>query len=321
MTSSKSARILLISRDPGGTNQLVALRQLLLSGQGGKFGIPDSDDVPELFIAAKEFAQAIWRNAGQDIIALEQDLGEDRIRELLNRIQPDFIYTGTSHIDDRTEQEVWRVASQMGIPTAALVDSQNSILLRFTDNRNVIVTPDRIFVVDARSKQELTDAGVKKAHITVGGDLYRTHLGTVENLAGQAGETRAHWQVEEGESVILFASDYISEIGLDKFPHKVSEFDCLEYLLEALRGGNSFEGLKAPFRLVIRPHPKDTPGKYDNYPEQSQNGLAIIVTDQGSSLEAVGAADIVVGMNSSLFREAEVLGVPVVPLIPLVQQD
>jgi hypothetical protein len=66
--------------------------------------------------------------------------------------------------------------------------------------------------------------------------------------------------------------------------------------------------------VVIRPHPRDTLGKYDRYRRAAAPG--VIVSDQGAPLEAILAADLVLGMDSALLFEARTLGRPALSLVP-----
>lgn len=123
----------------------------------------------------------------------------------------------------------------------------------------------------------------------------------------------------DGERIVLFASECgaeMAEWGLD-VAH--DEFACLDRLIRLMRRGAADLG---PVRIVgdcalvvIRPHPKDRPGKYDAY-AQAGPAPRVLVDAGGDGIEAVLTADAVVGMDSSLLYEAEALGKPAISLLP-----
>ena len=317
MTVNNPQKILLFSRDPGGTNQLVAVRDLLLSAnrQDRQIFAPLglSAAIPAIRIVAKDYARDIWKRLDADY----HDWAEVGLGRLFEDFVPDLVLTATGHVDDYSEQEVWRQARSQDIPSAAFLDSADHVQDRFLDATGGKIFPDHVYVFDRQSAADLSGMDFPAGHIHITGDLYAGYLGRQDNPEAVR-DIRSAWNSQPGESIILFASDYISEIGLAGFEDKVSEFECLDYLIDGLEELAAASGLSGPFRLVIRMHPKDTPGKYDAYPDKSQLGLTIMINNQGLSQDAVRAADLVAGMRSALLREADVFGTPVLRLIPLV---
>ncbi|WP_321391717.1 hypothetical protein [Emcibacter sp.] len=317
MTGSDPLKILFFSRDPGGTNQLVAVRDRLLFGQKSRreFLVPIVPDTAffSIEILAKEYAIDVWRRLGVGC----RDWADVSPRLFLEEVSPDLILTATSHVDDHSVQELWACAREMGIPSAAFLDSADHLSDRFVTSSGQQMFPDHIFVFDEGSVSELTGFGVASSKVHISGNLYADYL-SGHNDPKAVRAIKSTWGCQEGETVILFASDYISEIGLAGFEDKITEFECLDYLINRLANQKMFEGLSGPFRLVIRLHPKDTPGKYDDYPAKSGPGLKILVSSEGLSQDAVCGADLVAGMRSALLREAEVFGIPALQLIPLV---
>lgn len=318
-------RILFISRDPGATNQLVALRHIMLGEdcerKSAVFSHLDLSCAPEIILMARDYAKAIWQQNG---IACEgwPDIESDRqIAEYLAKLMPDQIITGTCHLDDRTEQAVWRVAGKLGIKTTAFLDSGFNIRLRFTDAGGKSILPDRVSMIDDQATGALRSLGFSRHVLFISGDLYQCYA-RVMAQGIRLGKLRPVWGAQPDECLILFASDYISEMQALGAVFETTEFECLHCLLDLLESGdilNHTKGKAGPYRLVIRPHPKDTPGKYDNYPLKSTDKVTILINNSAPPTEAVLSSDMVAGYGSSLMGEARALGVDVLELGPIVK--
>ena len=315
-------KILFISRDPGGTNQLVALYDILQRQQNNiLFDHLDLCPGPEITVIAKDYAGEIWRQNGisyQDWPDLET---EDDLLHFLTALSPSQIVTGTSHVDDRTEQMVWRVARRLGIKTTAFLDSDRNITTRFRNDGGEVVLPDQLSVLDENSVQAALSLGLARSMIFISGDLYGHHVKSMATRNAPP-ETIPEWQAKNGESLILFASSYIREMQVMGLAFDVTEFDCLDCLIELLISGDITayrKEIKKPYRLIIRPHPKDTPGKYEGYRDRATENLAIVIDNSATSLAAVGASHMVAGMESALVKEAEMLGVATLELGAIVR--
>ncbi len=307
-------KLVFISRDPGGTNQLVALRQILLGpdsdARTALFRNLDLSVPPEITIIAKDYAQKIWQQ--NDITP--QEWPELDIPTFLNALKPDQIITSTCHVDDRTEQAVWRAARALGIKTTAFLDSIHNIELRFRDDEGGIILPDRLSLIDEQTVGAARSLGLEQ--IFISGDLYLNH-------ARHKANNQLDWGAEAGACVILFASDYIREMQALGVQFDITEFDCLDQLLDLISSGeitHHMPDAHPPYHLVIRPHPKDTPGKYDEYIARTCENLTIVIDDRGAGSDAVRASHMVAGHGSSLMTEARALSVPVLELEPIVRR-
>lgn len=317
-------KILFISRDPGGTNQLVALRDILLGETSATkkelFNQLNLSSSPDITVIAKDFAKGIWRQNDLDALDWPEVKSEPEVEAYLSSLCPDQIVTSTCHVDDRTEQVIWRAAKRLGIKTTAFLDSGLNISVRFTNDRGKVVLPDRVSVIDEKTTPPLLSLGLERQAIFPSGDLFR---GYTKRMAARVekGKLCADWGAKPSESLILFASDYVQEMQARGLAFEVTEFDCLNLLIDLLTSGDITRyhpDSPKPYRLIIRPHPKDTPGKYDNYPEKSSEYLTIVIRSRGSSTEAILSSDAVAGLGSSLLHEAKVLGVKIIELGPIV---
>jgi len=309
---AKAGNILLFSRDPGGTNQLVALRDILLNKKPPYQQIAEVLDISEqinIQILAKDYAKDIWNNNSISSCAYHS------IENHLDDLKPDLILTATSHMDDHSQEDMWEHARQRGIKTACFLDISGNIALRFQNANGQYVFPDDIFLLSQDDCQVFIDLGLPQSRLHVIGDLYADYI---KNCSADADglNLRALWKINPTDSVILFASDYITEMMAEGMAFQVTEFEGLDLLLELLQK-DKIPDITGPYRLIIRPHPKDKPGKYDHYLDRNFQNLSLIISDQGTSLDAVKVADVTASVGSSLLNEAEVLGRATLNLTPL----
>lgn len=301
-------RLVFLSRDPGGARQMVGLYRVLtedpsefssdpgLLALRGRLGRWD-----DIRVLARDFALAVWRQAG---VPVEEAGAEPDLKP------GDHLLTATSDYDDDTPQRAWRTARAAGCPSHAFVDCESNVASRFRDQAGVVGAPDYVYVPTAACLPGL-DGIATPDRIALIPDLIpwlsRRDLAAA---AEGAGRLRRAWLLDGDLPVLLFVSENIAEMTALGRVTPYSEFDCLDRLLAGLRGEGEIPGIgRRDWRVVIRPHPKEPPGKFDSYAGQA------IVSREGSSAEAILAADLIVGMRSTLLREAADAGKPVVSLV------
>jgi len=308
-------KILMISRDPGATNQLVALHHILTGpdseSRQALFGHLGLAHCPDIMTVAKDYAADIWQQNG---IRAEQWPGiasEQEIADYLGGQNPGQIITGTCHVDDRTEQAIWRSARRLGIATTAFLDAIDNIDLRFRDRDGAVVLPDRVSLIDGSALEIMQSQGLSKRSIFISGDLYLDYS-----------RVRARGHARRTSGPILFASDYIREMQALGIVFDITEFDCLDCLIDLVKSGRIADyapDIRPPCQVIIRPHPKDTAGKYDSYPAMSDKNITLRISNNGSATEAILSSHLVAGLGSALLAEARALGVGVLELGPIVR--
>jgi len=124
-------------------------------------------------------------------------------------------------------------------------------------------------------------------------------------------------QVKVPKRVLLFVSENISEHALHLYGRAnyfgYTEFDAFEFLMAHLTDVNQHPIEK----IVIRPHPSDSLGKYDLY-EKQYSGL-VFVSHSKTLLEDIVAADIVAGCESMALVVALTAAKKVISCIPVNQ--
>lgn len=314
--------VLFFSRDPGATNQLVAVHELLCSTADSvmpaieelrKCLMLSRDEMPQAVIIGKKYALDVWRAAG-----IQAEDGSDAIPdELIKKRDIALVVTGTDDIDEPDTILLWQAAQQAGIPVAVFLDNLINLDTRFRTRDGALITPDLVFALDHHSTASLAAAGIPENKLRTTENLHLRRLTRIaKHHKGARGKLRKIWQVDDATQVILFASENTTEMAAAGRPAPYDEHAVLKGLLDDLAQGKAVGEIKpdhGPVLVVIRPHPRDSAGKYDEYCRISDP--AVLVSNVNTPLEAALAADLVVGMDTALLFEAHALGQPTLSLV------
>jgi hypothetical protein len=218
-------------------------------------------------------------------------------QDYLDRFQPHALICGTS-TRGTFELELIERAQRSGIRTASLFDHWTDFdrRLRFQDRS---LRPDSIFVIDETAKQGAIAAGHAAECIHMLGHPYLNFLaqkGYQSQVSAQ--ELRKTLDLQEGQPMLVFISDSLSEISGSESAARqrfgYSELDSLRALLQRLQ-------LIAPrIAIVVKPHPHEKRCKFDS--------LKNIKVSQSPLLDLLSAADYAAGMFSTGMLEAIALG-------------
>ncbi len=317
-----SIDILYYARDPGAANMIVAARAALeeqaicplpLQILAYRLG-PNPRDI----VLGKTFALETFAAAGiraSDWSRTISDTARDlSLRNLLLELGPQLIITGTSDIDDDDDIALWKAAEALEIPACAIVDTAGNMASRFTDRTGALVFPKQILVPSPQARRAVIGLGARSRSVSVVGQLHLDRLRAESFFRDctAANRLRVLWGAGIGDNVLLFASECGREMTAAGRPAPYDEIQALENLLAAIERGETVAGIDTqtqPVLVVIRPHPRDSIGKYDRY--EARPNVRVAVSSGGSPTEAILASDLVVGMNSMLLHEAKVLCRPV----------
>ena len=328
--------LLFFSRDPGPTNVLIAVYEALSdpairarsSAEFRRFAAEVArGETPEFVIYGRDQALDFWRFGGHEArdwsaAAPAQSSAAERdaaLEELLRGQGVTAIITGTSDVDEDTDCELWRAARALGMPSHVFLDHRSNLDRRFTDRDGTQAYPDAVYVPDMGYRDALIAVGLPAERVRVIGDL---HLGRMRRMgqrvsAAEVADLRALWSVDPGNQVVLFASECTAEMAALGRSSPYSEFEILEKLIANIRAHQPIDGQRTRLNcslLVIRPHPRDNEGKYDAY--AALESPRVVVSGDGTPAQAILAADLVVGMDSTLLFEAEALGRTALSLVP-----
>lgn len=272
-------------------------------------------------IMAKDYALTAWKNTSipvsdWDIEILKQSdkSPENPFVQLLRNNAIDTVITSTSDVDDDTDCRLWLAAKQLGLETWCVVDHRVNMASRFSLGQDTVVFPDHIIFFFKELSAELIALGAAPESLHLMPDLHLEDLSRlkVDIQEARIQELRFLWGARESDRVLLFPSENTREMVKCGRKSPYDEIEQLSNVILTLRHGRSVGALSAnsPERtiLVIRPHPKDTPGKYKNFTDTPD--LRVIVSTDGTPLEAIFAADAILGIDSSMLFEAHTLGRP-----------
>lgn len=315
--------ILFLARDPGPANQLVAAHELISRG-------PNADAAPgarhffELAqndLPARIYAYGpaldVWQRAKLPVTVLSFPQSVADLRALLAREHITRVVTGAGDVDDDTERLLWLAARSSKIPSHAFIDHPANLPQRFCLQDLSRAFPDFVHVPGDAYVPMLIEAGVPASRITVTGALHASRLKRLMNADPLAKSIRSAWGADSDIAVILFASECASEMAAYGRPAPYSEFEVLESLTRLVIAGGPVGSLSIPpdkALIAVRPHPRDRVGKYDRWLSASDGRPRRLVSAHGSPEQAILASDIVVGMDSSLLRDALALDKPAISL-------
>jgi len=318
--------ILVFSRDPGPTNSLIATLETLLA-------IPAGDEPPglselrraapwtigNLKIFARAPGESLWRSAGFTASVWEGD-GDFAAERLLSETGAGLVLTGTSDLDESGDRAIWRVARKRLIQSHVVLDHPANLAKRFVEQGGSIVWPDFLYVPDATFAGRLAEIGAPRERIRIVGELHHARLLRIANSRKpeEIAAVRKIWNAKPSDFIVLFASECAREMRVSGQTFSFDEVEEFELLSCCLARGEELNGLSIDPRkltVIVRPHPRDRIDKYAGVIEKYGGQIHIEVSAEGSPDLALLAADLVVGMESSLLYEAAVLGRRVVSLI------
>jgi hypothetical protein len=310
-------KIMLMARDPGGANTVLALVPAL---QNRGY---------EVRLLGKDAALQRYRHFQLPAVDITRQLAAIDIENwssFTEKEQPDFIITGTSG-DDFSERYLWAAARQQGIPCFAILDQWINFGLRFSAyglNQKDIYEkekthpflPDRILVMDEEARREMIREGIDEQQVLVSGQPY------FDLLLQRRSQDNEQLIKELRESLGIARDDYaaafISESISQDYEVKPGQEAYWGYdeksifmeIAEAMAAISRDES--RAMHILIKKHPLE---QSDNYQELfagvNHGGMKALVLE--SNIDPWGlllASDLVIGMSSMMLLEAILLGKP-----------
>jgi hypothetical protein len=235
----------------------------------------------------------------------------------------DAVLVGTSENPDSPVFAVTAAARQAAIPTFGFIDGPANAEHRFRGlgSDPLAHAPEYLLVSDAAARDAFSDLGFDPENIMVVGhpnmDRVRTRANALEKEGRDAVRTRLFPTVDPERPLIVFLAETSDGLDPSEF-RRSAEYTllgrggndgrteiCLEETLDALAA------VRPDAALVLRLHPKNDAATFAAYKDE----IAALCTG-GDPLEAVFAADLVIGMTSVLLFEAAVMGRPTLALTP-----
>jgi len=314
-------KVLLFSRDPGGANTIIPLVQ------------PLEEKGYEISLFGKDIAMGKYAESGLkafNIMDFVQDVELSSVEKFLADEKPDFIITGTS-ADDFTEKFIWKSAEKLNIPSFAIIDQWINYGIRFSkyglsqlkaylNDKSYPYLPAKILVADEISKKEAVKDGLEESRIAVVGHPYfEVLLNKGRNITGrEIKETRQHFDVDDDEFMITFASepvssDYAQEGSLQHY-WGFSEKTIFNELLDAIKRVNC--GLNRKVTVVIKLHPREKSDNFSDVIAGHQAGnIRVKISDDFDTVNLMCASNLICGMSSMFLIESVILGRPVISIL------
>jgi len=295
---STAKRMLFYSRDPGGANCVIPVYQRLRELKG-----------VEPLLWGKDFAIQKYREDG----LIYRDIGDlkpEEIHKLLKQFDPKVLITGTSY-GDRTEQRLWKWTKESGVYSIAILDQWLSYRLRFSDSGGQPVLPDKILVMDEFAKQEMVAEGFDQRRILVTG---QPHFEVLQDKAKKITvldkkKIRKDLNLQDG-IIILFVSEPLSTA--QHVDMGFTEQTILQDFIDEICHVCPLEMVN----LLVKLHPKQQPEKVRNFISSfaiPKNVRLSLIADF-PVLPLILVADIVIGMQSTVLIEANLLEKPVISI-------
>lgn len=298
--------ILLFVEDPGAANMLAGLSQAL------------SETGLDAIVAAADHATERLTHLGIDHIPPDGDADA-----LLDRTRPRILAAGCAENPAAFGLRLIDAARQRDIMTVGLIDGPSNPAYRFrgTGVDPLGHAPDRLIVPDPPTAALFQDLGFAAGAIMVTGhphfDAVSHSRTALENEGQAAVRARVFPDAPAGRPLLLFAAELSDG-------HDRAQFQRGENYTLTGRGGSvartdivleevldAVAAMPPRPTLAVRLHPKNTAADFLTYRDEID-----LFSAGGLPLEALFAADAVVGMSSMVMWEAALLGRPTLAILP-----
>lgn len=232
-----------------------------------------------------------------------------------------LLAVGTSEQADSIAFDWLAAARQAGIATLGLVDSPANAEARFRGKTRDSLhhAPDRLAVTDAASRDAYATLGFDTEAIDIAVNPARLRAFETGRALTDAArnERRAELFGDDAGRVILFLSELSDGLDPAAFlrsgDYTLAGRDGSEartrIVLESLLDATA--GLSPKPRIFVRLHPKESDDSHKHL-----SGELAGMSRVGGPLDACAAADLVVGMTTTLLAEARHLGQRVLSVLP-----
>lgn len=260
--------------------------------------------------------------AGQGCKA--EELGRKiSVKALVNRVTPDVVLVGTSENVDSQAFDFISVAAGEETVSIAVVDGPANVESRFRGRGDAPLhhAPDWLFLTDSWTKGQYAAIGFPPERLVVTGhpyyDMVRREGERLRKRPRASYRSEFFPEAPEGQKVVAFLSETSQGLGIDQ-KRRTPDYSLEGWGASDLRTHIVMEEFldavaeldEKPY-LVLRLHPKDSP---ETYRDQLSHFDA--VSRSGRPLSQLFAADLVVGLSTSLLVEAEIAGLNTLSILP-----
>lgn len=239
-------------------------------------------------------------------------LVEDAVRKMTSEYEPDLILSGAfGPIEGGLDFWLLLAAQRFRIPSYAVLDAWMNYAMRFADvdtGHPTTHLPDRMAVMDEQTVAELAGVGVPSDRLDVTGHPFLSVVRQCSNDVSVRAKHREQLMAADGEQVVVFFSEPLrwgEEQGLND-PLGYSEFDAFDLMVNAIGDTDR------PRLLIVKEHPRHASLKLPDRIGQTR----VLRCETKAVLDLIIAADVVVGMSTTLLVYAYLMGKRVVAIQP-----
>lgn len=236
-------------------------------------------------------------------------------------LSPDLYISDAGHLRDRTAVHLLSACRRLGVPTVALLDHwKNLDRFRGRNGDGFRHAPDVLGVMDQNTSRMLERLGLKRDRIRVVGHPYLEEMHRTRRrllARRRVASLRRRIGVPDDGVLVLCCSEVLHVHGPDSpctqschslFQGATPEGTLLDTVRLAVERTSTRTGRQVV--IALRPHP------YEGRMYAAGGEVPVPMLHDGlcSDVEAVAAADIVMGLTAMPLIQAYVLGKPVVGL-------
>lgn len=288
-------KILFVSHDPGGFNLLIPAIQ---------FFSEDVDFEVHLLLAGAALKKYSTLMLDENFLHLietfpcdnfpnEYDVNKSDVENVIQKISPDIIFTGTS-INSNIERYCIRYGNETGITTLSYIDSWIGEDVRFTNNI-LVAYPSIILVCDKAME------GLYQKFITDNCSLAVVGNAHLEKLHLQSKQLKDLESVVDSQRVLFF-SENLFHYYRDE---KMNEMQIIQQILQAYSGISKIT-------ISIRPHPLESKEHWYNFlgKNKSTNSLISLELDNTCDVKtSIRRSAMTFGISSMALIESSLIGV------------
>lgn len=265
--------IIISATDPGGGNSVFPLLSPLRKREYKVMSILENESCN------------MWDQEGERYIDAGT-LSESFLAELFEKNKPNLVITGTS-AGVTIEKKITKEARNRNISCIAVLDFWSHYWQRFSSpgKKDFMYLPDVVCVMDDVAKQEMVDEGFDEGILYVTGNPHFDHF--ADGITS----------LDEDSERIVFISQPLSTLS-EKKGFTEYGYDEMEVLSDIV---GILEKEAYNYTLVIRPHPKEDPSKFDMFKNRQ-----VRVSNQSSLVQDISSAGLIVGMCSSVLLQAAI---------------
>ena len=269
-TASRPIKLFVTARDPATAVSFQILLPKL--AQNSNF---------ELCVLAQEPAATILAEVDYSIStfgALDSfEQIQHKVKKIINEFQPDAVLTGISGPDAGIDEAALKIAEFQGIQSYALQSFWGDI------NQLSGAVPNHAFVLDDEA-QRLTNLRYKEVRCIPIGSIKHADFDRYDVLALRE---KSRQNVDDDEVIIGFYGQPILEIK--------GYFETLEAMVRQLKTWSR------RFKLIYRPHPKESQVLFDKTRQLFENAFAdaVEIDEQADIVNSLVKADLVVSVFST----------------------